>query len=179
MVRAPQRMSRRKLAGRAALVLLGFLGLATLAVGAFALWLSNTDLKPILERQASNGLQRRVTIGAFKVGWGDPLAIDFSDLRIANASWGSNVGLDLGVGARVHDSIKRQRTRHRPPHLRPRQILAEAGIRTRPSSAPSPPSCAKSSSAAVRGRPALGPRLYPMPGAGPLHIDAERAAATG
>jgi len=42
-----------------------------------------------VERQASDGLQRRVTIGAFKVGWGDPLAIEFSDLRIANASWGS------------------------------------------------------------------------------------------
>ena len=82
-------ISRKKLAVRAALVLLGFLGLATLAVGVFALWLTNADLKPIVERQASDGLQRRVTIGAFKVVWGDPLAIEFSDLRIANASWGS------------------------------------------------------------------------------------------
>jgi uncharacterized protein involved in outer membrane biogenesis len=82
-------MSGRKLAVRAALVLLGFLGLATLAVGAFALWLTTADLKRILERQASNGLQRRVTIGALKVGWGDPLTIEFSDLRIANAGWGS------------------------------------------------------------------------------------------
>jgi uncharacterized protein involved in outer membrane biogenesis len=88
-VRVPHGMSGRTLAVRAALVLLGFLGLATLAVGAFALWLTTADLKPILERQASNGLQRRVTIGALKVGWGDPLTIEFSDLRIANASWGS------------------------------------------------------------------------------------------
>jgi uncharacterized protein involved in outer membrane biogenesis len=82
-------MSGRKLAVRAGLVLLGFLGLAVVAGGAFALWLSTADLKPILERQASDGLQRRVTIGAFKVSWTAPLAIEVSDLRIANAGWGS------------------------------------------------------------------------------------------
>jgi AsmA family protein len=89
VVRVPQRMSGRKLAVRAALVLVGFLGLATLAVGAFALWLTTADLKPLLERKASDDLQRSVTIGAVKVNWGDPLAIDFTDLRIANPDWGS------------------------------------------------------------------------------------------
>ena len=66
VVRAPQRMSGRKLAVRAALALVGFLGLATLAVGAFALWLTTADLKPLLERKASDDLQRSVTIGAVK-----------------------------------------------------------------------------------------------------------------
>ncbi len=89
VVRAPQRMSGRKLAVRAALALVGFLGLATLAVGAFALWLTTADLKPLLERKASDDLQRSVTIGAVKVNWGDPLAIEFTDLRIANPDWGS------------------------------------------------------------------------------------------
>jgi uncharacterized protein involved in outer membrane biogenesis len=88
MVRAP-RVSGRKLAVRAALVLVGFLGLATLAVGAFALWLTTADLKPLLERKVSDDLQRSATIGAVKVNWGDPLAIDFTDLRIANPDWGS------------------------------------------------------------------------------------------
>jgi uncharacterized protein involved in outer membrane biogenesis len=88
-VARPPEDVRQKLAVRAAFALLGFLGLAVLAVGAFALWLSTADLKPILERQASDGLQRRVTIGAFKVSWADPLAIEVSDLRIANADWGS------------------------------------------------------------------------------------------
>lgn len=81
--------SSKKIAIRAALAFLGFLGLATLAVGAFAVGLVNADLKPLLERQASDDLQRRVTIGAVTVGWGDPLAIEFTDLSIANASWGS------------------------------------------------------------------------------------------
>ena len=61
------------------------LGLATLAVGAFALWLTTADLKPLLERKASDDLQRSVTIGAVKVNWGDPLAIEFTDLHRASA----------------------------------------------------------------------------------------------
>ena len=88
-VRVPRRMSGRKLAVRAALVFLGFLGLVALGVGAFALWLSTADLKPLLERKASGDLQRRVTIGAVTIHWGDPLAIEFTDLRIANPDWGS------------------------------------------------------------------------------------------
>ena len=82
-------MSAKKLAVRAALVLLGILGVAILAVGASAVWLANADLKPLLERKASNDLQRPVTIGTVTVAWGDPLAVEFTDIRIANASWGS------------------------------------------------------------------------------------------
>lgn len=82
-------ISRKKLAVRAAFVVAGFLGLAVLTVGGFAAWLYNADLKPLVERQASDALQRHVTFGTFTVGWGDPLAIEFSDLRIANTSWGS------------------------------------------------------------------------------------------
>jgi AsmA family protein len=82
-------ISRKRLALRAAFVLLGLLGVATLAIGGFALWLTTADLKPIVERRASGDLQRRVTVGAVKVRWGDPLAVEFTDLRIANADWGS------------------------------------------------------------------------------------------
>lgn len=79
----------RKLAKHGAIVLATVLGVAILATGGLALWLYNADLKPIFERHASDELQRRVSIGKLTVGWGDPLAIEFGDLRIANASWGS------------------------------------------------------------------------------------------
>jgi uncharacterized protein involved in outer membrane biogenesis len=82
-------ISRKRLAVRVGLVALGLLGVAVLAVGGFALWLSTADLKPILERRASDELQRRVTIGAVTVHWSDPLAVEFTDFRIANAGWGS------------------------------------------------------------------------------------------
>ena len=82
-------VSRKKLAIRAGLVVLGLAGVAVLAIGGFALWLSSADLKPLLERKASDDLQRRVTIGAVTVHWSDPLAVEFTDFRIANAEWGS------------------------------------------------------------------------------------------
>jgi AsmA family protein len=84
---------QRSLFGRiariVALVLAGLVVLLLLAVGGGALWLSRADLKPIVEREASEALGRQVTLGSFQVRWGDPLGIEFTDLAIANASWGS------------------------------------------------------------------------------------------
>lgn len=61
-----------------------------LAAGGFVLWLTRADLKPILEREATESLGRQVTIGAFAVTWGDPLEVELRDLRVANAPWGSD-----------------------------------------------------------------------------------------
>jgi uncharacterized protein involved in outer membrane biogenesis len=82
-------ISHKKLALRAMFAIVGILGVTTLAIGGFALWLTTTDLKSMLERKASDDLQRPVTIGALTVRWGDPLAVEFTDLHIANAVWGS------------------------------------------------------------------------------------------
>ena len=83
----------RSFLSRAAFVVGSVIGavlvLLLLAAGGFALWLSRADLKPIVEREASEALGRRVTMASFAVRWGNPLGIDFADLSIANASWGS------------------------------------------------------------------------------------------
>ena len=71
------------------LALLGLVFLLLLAVGAGALYLSQADLKPLVEREASEALGRTVSFGSFQVRWGDPLRVDFTDLAIANAPWGS------------------------------------------------------------------------------------------
>lgn len=71
------------------LTLVGLVILLLLAAGAGALYLSQTDLKPLVEREASESLGRTVTFGSFQVRWGDPLHVDFTDLAIANAPWGS------------------------------------------------------------------------------------------
>ena len=73
---------------RVSLALLGLVVLLLLAVGAGALYLSQADLKPLVEREASEALGRRVSFGSFEVHWADPLRIEFTDLAIANASWG-------------------------------------------------------------------------------------------
>jgi uncharacterized protein involved in outer membrane biogenesis len=71
------------------LTLVGLVILLLLAAGAGALYLSQADLKPLVEREASESLGRTVSFGSFQVRWGDPLHVDFTDLAIANAPWGS------------------------------------------------------------------------------------------
>src|SRR5688500_5552800 len=84
---AERRWSR--LARGIGIALAGLIVLLLLAVGAGALYLSRADLKPLVEREASEALGRRVSFGSCQVRWGDPLRIDFTDLSIANAPWGS------------------------------------------------------------------------------------------
>src|SRR5687767_10001244 len=84
---AERRWSR--LARGIGIALAGLIVLLLLAAGAGALYLSRADLKPLVEREASEALGRRVSFGSFQVRWGDPLRIDFTDLAIANAPWGS------------------------------------------------------------------------------------------
>jgi AsmA family protein len=74
---------------RVSLTLLGLVVLLLLAAGAGALYLSQADLKPLVEREASEALGRTVSFGSFQVRWADPLRVDFTDLAIANAPWGS------------------------------------------------------------------------------------------
>ena len=68
------------------LVLVG----VVLVIGAGAVaWLLTTDLKPWIEDYASNAIERRVSIGTLKIGWGNPLSLELTDLKVANAPWGS------------------------------------------------------------------------------------------
>jgi uncharacterized protein involved in outer membrane biogenesis len=83
---------------RVSLALLGLVILLLLAVGAGALYLSQADLKPLVERQASEALGRRVSFGSLEVHWADPLRVAFTDLVIANAPWGSKPEM-VRVGA--------------------------------------------------------------------------------
>jgi uncharacterized protein involved in outer membrane biogenesis len=88
MPTAPRTLSRRIVRS----VSLGLAALAILlllAVGAGALYLSRADLKPLVEQEASEALGRRVSFGSFHVRWANPLGVDFTDLVIANAPWGS------------------------------------------------------------------------------------------
>ena len=70
-------------------VAVGLVLLALVSAAGLAVWLGNADLKPIVERQATEALGRKVTLGDFQVAWGDPLGVEVRDLAIANAPWGS------------------------------------------------------------------------------------------
>src|SRR5688572_25993693 len=104
---------------RVSQALLGLVILLLLAVGAGALYLSRADLKPLVEREASEALGRRVSFGSFEVRWADPLRIDFTDLSIANAPWGSKPEMvrigafsaQLEVGPLLHGVLHYRRLR--------------------------------------------------------------------
>ncbi|HWA48832.1 MAG TPA: AsmA-like C-terminal region-containing protein [Dongiaceae bacterium] len=68
----------------------GLVALALVSAAGLAAWLATADLKPVVERQASEALGRKVTLGRFEVTWGNPLAVEIRDLSIANAPWGSD-----------------------------------------------------------------------------------------
>jgi AsmA family protein len=114
-----QRSRLGRVAWIAGFILAGLVILPLLAAGGFAWWLSRTDLRPIVEREASEALGRQVTLGSFRVRWGDPLSIEFTDLSIANAPWASNPEMAhigslsalLEVGPLLHGVLRYQRLR--------------------------------------------------------------------
>jgi uncharacterized protein involved in outer membrane biogenesis len=74
---------------RALRYLLGFLGLIVLLAVAAVVVIVSIGLRPLIERAASYSLDRRLTMASLHIGWGNPLSVEIGDLRLANASWGS------------------------------------------------------------------------------------------
>ena len=74
---------------RARTLLLGLFGaVIALAAGA-AVMLVMLDWRTRLETYASRALDRRVAVAGLRIGWGNPLVLELTGLRLANASWGS------------------------------------------------------------------------------------------
>src|SRR5262245_38643324 len=88
---------RRVLLGLGA-ALFGLVIVVMIAGGAFAVWVKTADIKGLLERQASAELGRTVTAGRLAIRWGDPLSVEVTDLKVANAPWGSRPQM-LEIGA--------------------------------------------------------------------------------
>jgi uncharacterized protein involved in outer membrane biogenesis len=72
-----------------AIAIISILLVLVLLIGGGAIWAMSLDYRRLAERKGSEVLGRTVTIGALKIGWGDPLSIEIRDLRIANAPWGT------------------------------------------------------------------------------------------
>jgi len=54
-----------------------------------AVLLVTVDWRPYIERVASRSLGRPLSIASLRVAWRTPLAVELTDLRLANAPWGS------------------------------------------------------------------------------------------
>lgn len=68
---------------------LGVIAAILLLIGGGLWWLVTADLKPWVEKLASDALERKVTAETFEIGWGDPIELTIRDLKVANAPWGS------------------------------------------------------------------------------------------
>lgn len=71
---------------RVAGVVLGLIGIAVVVAAAAIVLVATIDLRPWIERYATWSLDRRLTIGTLRIGWGDPLSLEIADLRLANAA---------------------------------------------------------------------------------------------
>ena len=70
-------------------IALGFLGVVVLCVAGGIAFVFSTDWRPYVERYAAEHLDRRLTIDALEIHWGDPLRLEIGGVRLANADWGS------------------------------------------------------------------------------------------
>jgi len=101
---------------RALIIVLGLLG-AVLALGAGAtLLLVTLDWRPYIERAASRSLGRPISVASLRIGWRNPLAVELTDLRLANAAWGSQpdmlriekVVATIDVSSLLHGAVRYQ-----------------------------------------------------------------------
>src|SRR5258708_8147794 len=49
--------------------------------------LASIDLRSLVESYATRSLERQVSLGALRIGWGNPITLELRDLVIANAAW--------------------------------------------------------------------------------------------
>jgi AsmA family protein len=74
---------------RVVVSILALVGVVLVAAAGGLAWLLTADLTPWVEDYASKAIERRVTIGTLKIEWGNPLSLEVTDLKVANAPWGS------------------------------------------------------------------------------------------
>jgi AsmA family protein len=110
---------------RARLLILGLLGIVVaLALGAVVL-LFALDWRPLIERSASRALGRPLSIASLRIVWRNPLGIELTGLRLANAGWGSQpdmlrvakVSAAIDVPALLHGTLRFRRLRLDKPML--------------------------------------------------------------
>ncbi len=100
-------------------IVLGLLGIIVVLGGIAVAALLTIDFRPIIERDASRALQRRLAIGGLEIGWGNPLRLELRDVRLANMPGGSepdmltigHLAADIDVWPLLHGVLRYDRLR--------------------------------------------------------------------
>jgi uncharacterized protein involved in outer membrane biogenesis len=74
---------------RALAIVLGLLGAVIALAVAAAVLLVTLDWRPYIERAVSRSIGRPLSVASLRIGWRNPLVVELTDLRLANAPWGS------------------------------------------------------------------------------------------
>ena len=110
---------------RARTLILGLLGVViALAIGAVVLLVA-LDWRPLIERAASRALGRPLSIAGLHIAWRNPLGVELTGLRLANAGWGSQpdmlriakVSAALDLPALLRGVLRFERLRLEKPML--------------------------------------------------------------
>ena len=99
-----------------AVVALGLGGVIALAV---------FDTRPMIEFAAQHMLDRRLSIGRIRIGWGNPLSVELTDVSLANASWGSEpemlridaLSAEIDLRSLLHGVLRYDKLRITKPRL--------------------------------------------------------------
>src|SRR5579872_7484048 len=79
--------------GRATLWVLAAACAVLIFAVAAVTWFLTTDFKSWVEDYASKAIERHVSIGTMRIGWGNPLSLELTDLKVANAPSGSTIDM--------------------------------------------------------------------------------------
>ena len=118
------RLTRKRILVLGCLAMLTALAIAGV-IGIAVVNRMTMNLGPILERQLSAAIDRRVSIGTIALVWGNPIHLQATDLRIANAPWGDNpdmiavqgLSADIAVWPLLHGLIRYQNLRLDAPRI--------------------------------------------------------------
>ncbi|MBV8538365.1 MAG: AsmA family protein [Alphaproteobacteria bacterium] len=106
------------------------IGIGVLVLAGTAAVLVSLYPQPLIEYYAARSLDRRLSFGSLKLGWGNPVTIEARDIRLSNASWAPEPDMfraDYLSGAVDTDALWRGVLRFRRLRVEKPVVLLERG----------------------------------------------------
>jgi uncharacterized protein involved in outer membrane biogenesis len=116
--------------GRILLRVAAVIGVGVLVIAGTAAVLVATYPQPLIEYYAARSLDRHLSFGSLKIGWGNPVTIEARDIRLANPPWAPEPDMfraDYLAGELDTDALWRGVLRFRRLRVEKPVVLLERG----------------------------------------------------